>query len=403
MTEEALNGIKVVEYSSFVSGPYCTKVLADLGAEVIKIEPPGAGDEARSMGPFLHDVPDTEISGLFLYLNTSKMGITLNIDSDAGKGIFKRLIAGADVLIEDRPPGEMKKRGLGYTTLKKVNPSLIMASITPFGQTGPYRNFKSYPLNTFHASGAGYLLPNFSPNLDREPIKGPGYIGEYDAGLCAAVAILGALHWRSIGGVGQYIDISKQEALWQLEKSFLGRYFDTGKSFDRTAIGSRTVLLPCKDGNQILIEYYQDHHWRYLCETMGNPEWVTDPMFNTDSEMRQNHIFELTDLLAVWTIDYTAEELFYMLQSHKCPAVPVNSAEQVYRSPHVESRGFFIDIEHPKTGKLKYPGAPFLFSETPWKVASPAPLMGQHNEEILCNRLGFKQPDLVKLKEAKVI
>ena len=155
MTERALEGTKIIEYCDFVAGPYCAKLLADLGAEVIKIERLGGGDEARSRGPFLGDVPHPERSGLFLYLNTNKLGITLNLDSAAGKAIFKRLIAGADILIEDRSPGEMKELGVGYDTLKELNPRLIMTSITPFGQTGPYRDYKSYYLNTYHASGAG--------------------------------------------------------------------------------------------------------------------------------------------------------------------------------------------------------------------------------------------------------
>ena len=191
----------MVEYCSFVSGPYCTKLFADLGAEVIKVENP-EGDEARKRGAFLDDKPDPELSGLFLYLNTNKLGVTLNLDSATGRDIFKKLIADADILVEDRPPGKMEKLGLNYDVLKKVNPSLIMASITPFGQYGPYRDYKSYYLNTYHASGAGYVLPAGSPNADREPLRGGGFVGECDIGVNASVAVLGALYWRMAGGTG---------------------------------------------------------------------------------------------------------------------------------------------------------------------------------------------------------
>ena len=235
MAAGPLSGLKVVEYCEFVSGPFCTKMLADLGAEVIKIERP-EGDEARRRGPYLHDDPNPELSGLFLYHNTNKKGVTLNLESEKGREIFKELAKGADVLVEDTRPGTMESYGLDYSVLKELNPSLIMASITPFGQTGPYRDYKSYYLNTYHASGAGYVLPAASPNADREPIKGGGYVGESDIGVYAATGIMGAVYWRECGGTGQYIDISRQEALMCLERMNIVRYYMIGKSPSRVGV-----------------------------------------------------------------------------------------------------------------------------------------------------------------------
>ncbi len=402
MVEGILSGVKAVEYCSSVAGAYCTKLFADLGAEVIKIEAHGLGDESRRQGPFLHDIPHPELSGLFLYLNTNKLGVTLDINSPIGKDIFKRLLAQADIMVEDMPPGGMEELGLGYDSLKEIFPSLIMASISPFGQTGPYRNYKSYHLNTFHASGAGYLLPTSSPDLKREPIKGPGLLGEYDAGISAAVAIISALYWRRAGGVGQHIDVSKQEAIMHLEKVFLAKLYDEGKSPTRTAIGSRAVVLRCKRDDYILIEYYLDHQWQGLVEAMGNPEWTKDEKFST-SQKRQQNVVELQNMMAGWAKNYTSEEVFHLVQSHGCPGAPVNSPEHLLNSPQMEARCFFTEIDHPIAGRLKYPSRPYIFSKVQRHADRHAPLLGEHNKVVFCHHLGYTKKELIKFKHAGVI
>ena len=403
MTEGTLNGVKVVEYCSFAAGPYCGKLFADLGAEVIKIEPPGTGDEARRRGPFLHDTPHPDLSGLFLYLNTNKLGITLNLDSSTGKTIFKQLITSADILIEDQPSGKMEELGLGYDTLKELNPRLVMTSITPFGQTGPYRNYRAYHLNTFHASGAGYLLPIGSPSLEREPIKGPGLIGEYDAGLSAAVATLGALYWCGASGRGQYIDVSKQEALMALDKMEFARFYSEGKNPTRGPSAWRPHrMIRGKDGGYILLEAGRDGQWRGMLKAMGDPEWAKDEKFSTE-EGRREHADELREHLADWASNYTTDELFHMVQTLGTPSAPINSVEEFLNSPQIEARDFLVEIDHPVAGRIKYPTRPYHFSKTSWKVERPAPLLGQHNEEVFCHRLGYTKQELVQLKEAGVI
>jgi len=378
--------------------------MADLGAEVIKIEPPGIGDEARRRGPFPDDILHHERSGLFLYLNTNKLGITLNLDSATGRDILKQLIASTDILIEDFPPGKMGELGLDYDRLKEINPRLIMTSITPFGQTGPYRDYKAYYLNTYHASGAGYLLPIGSPNLEREPIKGPGFIGEYDAGLGAAVATMGALYWCGTSGLGQYIDISKQETLMALDKMELVRFHVDGENPSR---GPSVAWVPpkpirTKDNGYILIDTGRDNQWRGLLELMGNPEWANDERFNTD-QGRHEHIGELRERVAEWAENHTLDELFHEIQRKGSPSAPVNSLEALLNSSQIRARGFLTEIDHPVAGTLEYPSTPYHFSKTPWSVERPAPLLGQHNEEVLSRYLGYTQPDLVKLREAGVI
>lgn len=402
MAEGPLSGIKLIEYCNFVAGPYCTKQFADLGAEVIKIENL-EGDEARKRGPFLGDNPDPELSGLFLYHNTNKKGITLNLDSPMGRKIFKKLIADADILIEDRPPGEMEKLGLNYEVLRQINPSLIMASITPFGQNGPYRDYKAHCLNTYHASGAGYVLPANSPNADREPIKGGGFVGECDVGICASVSILGALYWRNTGGIGQYIDISKQEAEMALERMNIVRYYELGKSPTRVKINRlRDTLLKCRDGGYIKVVLHPDKQWRGLVKALNEPEWTKDEKFS-NHKARESNFDALNIHLSEEALKYDAEDLFFRIQSKGTACAPICSAEQVFKSPQTQARDFYVEIEHPVAGKLMYPGLPYKLSKTVPRHNQGAPLLGQHNEEIYSNRLGYSKQDLIKLREAGVI
>ena len=402
MAKGPLSGVRLVEYCSFVSGPYCTKLFADLGAEVIKIENP-EGDEARKRGPYFHDSPDPELSGLFLYLNTNKLGLTLNLDSTTGRDIFTKLIAEADILVEDRPPGEMEKLGLNYDVLKSVNPSLIMASITPFGQYGPYRDYKSYYLNTYHSSGAGYVLPAASPNADREPLKGGGYIGECDVGVSTAVGIMGALFWRENGGTGQYIDVSKQEQQMALERVNIARFYELGKSPTRYEINRvRDTLLRCHDGGYIMVVLHPERQWNGLAEALGNPQWIKEEKFDTQ-KVRESNFDGLRVRLRAEALKYDTDELFHRVQSQGTACAPVCSAEQVFKSPQTEARGFYTQIEHPVTGKLMYPGLPYQFSRSTSNNNHGAPLLGQHNQEIYCNRLGYTKQELVKFREAGFI
>ncbi len=402
MAERALTGVKVVEYAHLVAGPYCAKLLADLGSEVIKIEPPGVGDEARRRGPFLNDIPHPERSGLFLWLNTNKLGITLNLKTLTGKKILKELIKRADIFIEDNPPQMMKDLGLSYESLKEINPRLIMTSITPFGQTGPYRDYKAYHLNVYHAGGEGYLLPANSPNLDREPVKGGGFVADYDSGLCGALVTLGVLYGCGTTGLGRHVDISKQDALIALTKMELERYVSEGTSPTRLPrTGTLGGLVPCKDG-YVVLSFGRDYQWRAFVELMGNPEWALDEKYREESS-RMEHGAELRPHILEWAKEHTREDIFHGGQAKGCPFAPLYSSEELVDSPQIKARDFFVEVDHPETGKIKYPSAAYQFSETPWAVESPAPLLGQHNEEVYCKRLGYSKEHLTRLREAGVI
>jgi len=402
MSEKGLGHLKILELCNLVAGPYSTKLLADLGAEVIKIEPPGAGDDARRRGPFLKDNPHPELSGLFLYLNTNKLDITLDVTTNTGKNILIDLIKQTDIFVEDKPPALLEELGLTYEDLRKVNPKLVMTSITPFGQTGPYRDYKAYELNSYHAGGEGYLLPTQSPDLSREPVKGGSLAGDCTCGLSAAIATLAAAYRMGATGLGQHIDVSKQDVLMTMALLEVAMFANMNVVRNRV---ERPLLLPtpmeCQDG-YIMVSALTDREWGSVVEFMGNPVWAEDERF---SQWLSRHLSgdEINPPVREFVKQYKKEELFHQLQNKAIAAAPVNTAEDLVKSPQTEARGFFAEIDHPKAGKLKYPTAPYKFSRTPWKAERAAPLIGEHNEFVYCDRLGYDKRDLVAMKESGII
>ena len=401
-TRGALAGIKVVECAQFVAGPYCTRLLADLGAEIIKIEEPGIGDESRRKGPFLNDVPHPEKSGLFLYLNINKLGITLNLSLKTGQKLFRELIQGADILVEDEPPGFMKQLGLDYEVLKGLNPRLIHTSITPFGQTGPYKDYKAYYLNSYHSGGEGYTTPGGTDLPDQPPLKVGKFVGEYLSGIGAGVAILAALYWRESSGLGQYIDISKQEVLAGINAAELVRYPNDGAISTRKTRGYLSAgVFRCQDG-YVELAFQQEKTWHIFVEMMGHPQWSKDDKFK-DFSSREKNAAELKQHIAEFLKEYKREEIYQIAQEKRCTLGPYLTLNEVVNNQQMKWRGFFVDIGRQEVGRLSYPSGPYKFSETPWKCHRPAPLLGQHNEEVYCQRLGYSKDELVRLGEAGVV
>jgi len=396
VSEAALAGVKVLEYSEMVSGPYCAKLLADLGAEVIKVERPVTGDQARSRGPFLHDTPHPERSGLFLYLNTSKLGVTLDPQNEAGKSIFLELVRWADILIEDTTPGTMESMGLGYESLSETNPSLVMTSITPFGQTGPYKRYKAHHLNIYHASGQAQFGYTESRGQGIPPTKGGGFVGDYDAGLSGAVATLAALHKRGSGGPGQHVDVSRQENLISLDRVDIGSFANDPNAGSRRR-GMLGGLMPCRDGYVIVVAP-QQHQWQALVKLLGEPEWATGEKCK-DEWHRADNAAEFQPLIEEWMLQHDKDEVYQRGQSLGCPVAPINSAEDVFNSAQVKHREFFAEIEHPEAGRLSYPSAAYRLSETPWRASRSAPLLGQDNEDIYRKRLGHSEDEMARLRE----
>jgi CoA:oxalate CoA-transferase len=404
MVKKALEVLKVIEYGNLVSAPYCGKLLAGLGAELIKVEKPGNGDEARSRGPFPNDIPNPERSGLFLSLNTNKLGITLNLDTVTGRNILNRLLKEADVFVENNAPQCMKELGLDYNALEKINPRLIMASITPFGQSGPYKDYKAYDINCCAAGGisVGIGYP------DREPLTMPLSQGSYQSGATAAGAILVALIAREKTGEGQHIDISEVE-VWatlhavQSALTFLYR----GVTGVRRGIHGGYFLypwtiMPCKDG-YVSFTAPQLAQWERFLELIGNPKWTENPRYKDRRAMHEQYPDEVNKLLLPWFKAHTKEEIFQLCQQRRIPCAPIYNIGELVNHPHLKERDFFVQIGHPQAGRLKYPEGPCKFSKTNWQLERAAPLLGEHNERILCQRLGYSGEELADLRRAGVV
>jgi len=404
MTPRALEGMKIVEYCNMVSGPYCAKLLADMGADVFKIEQPHSGDDSRRRGPFPDDIPHQEKSGLFLYLNSNKKGLTLDTKKHEGKKIFKKLIEKTDVLIEDRPPGEMEALGLDYEKLKAINPGLIMISITPFGRSGSFKDYKAYQLNTVHASGQGYMLPIPALDMERPPVKVGGHSSGFDVGLVAVVAVTAAFYWKILTGQGQFIEISKQEALMSMQRVESVTFANDQVVLTRGGDKVRRMpggIIPCKDGYVVAVTP-EEHQWHSLVKLIGDPEWAKEDWCQ-NAVIRSENAEKINKLIIEWTMKHTKEEIFRQGQALSCPIAPVNTAEDIYHSEQFKARNFFVDMEHPAVGKLPFPSSSFRFSKTPWKLMQAAPLLGEHNEAIYGDRLGYSKEELSELKNKGVI
>jgi CoA:oxalate CoA-transferase len=403
MSDRCLGHLKVLELCNSVTGPYCTKLLADLGAEVIKVERPGVGDDARRRGPFWHDMPDYELSGLFLYLNTNKLSVTLDVSTETGRAVFLQLVKQADVLVEDNARATIEELHLTYGELKQVNPALIVTSITPFGETGPYRDYKAYQLNSYHAGGEGYLLPIMSPNLSREPLRGGGLVGDCICGLSAAIATLGAAYSRGVTGLGQHIDVSKQDVLLTMVQLDVAMFANLGVVRSRLA---RPILMPlpfkCRDGDYLIMSALTDREWKSLVDFMGDPEWARDEKFEQWLNRHMNG-GEINPRVQEFVRGRDRDELFHALQADAIAAAPVNTAEDLVNSEQMQARGFFSEVQHPRSGTLRYPTAAYSFSQTPCRLERAAPLLGEHNEMVYRERLGYDTQELAAMRESGII
>lgn len=401
MAGRALSGVRVLDLTQHVAGPYCTKLFADFGADVIKIERPGQGDVTRHIGPFLHDEPHPDKSGLFLHLNTNKRSITLNLKSETGKAIFKDLVKNTDIVIEGFKPGTMERLGLSYSTLETINPKVVMLSISNFGQTGPYRDFKASEIVEYAMGGP--MITTGIP--DREPVKLAGTVSLTQAGTVAATATMTAFLMAGTTGEGEYIDFAIFEAMLGTHDRRLpnlGAYAYSGADSPRSLPGGGSYpsgTYVCEDGYVVFLAF--PNMWPRFPQMVEMPELLTDPRFAT-LEARARNRAELDDIFVPWCLTRTKHEVFMAAQKANIPGMPVNDPADLLNDPHFKAREYFIEIEHPVAGKLTYPGAPVKMGATPWEIRRPAPLLGQHNQEIY-GELGYSNEDLTKLRETGVI
>ena len=383
-----LNGIRILDLTHGIAGPYCTKLLADYGADVIKIERPGSGDYARTMGPFPDDTPHPEKSGLFLFLNTNKRGITLDLKSSDGIHAFKELVSETDIVVESFRPGVMESLGFGYDTLIKINPNIIMTSISNFGQTGPYKDYKASELILFAMGGK--LGSSGLP--DRYPVKAGGNHVQYQAGNNAAMATLFAWYGKQYGEIGgQHVDVSIFETQMASINGRLGslvQYQYNGGLSKRTQPGSRGYPMgyyKCKDG-YVQVNGGGVRGWPLTVKMLGLPSLENDPRFAPpDGQLNpgSKEEFERT-IWKPWLMERTANQVMEECQKYEIFAVAVSTVDQVMNNnPQFDFRGFFVDIDHPQAGKLRYPGAPIYNNNGWWQPLKPAPLLGEHNQAIL--------------------
>jgi crotonobetainyl-CoA:carnitine CoA-transferase CaiB-like acyl-CoA transferase len=409
MHASALAGLKIIECSERVAGPFCTKVMADLGAEVIKIEKPGSGDVTRSRGPFPHDEPHPERSGSFLYLNTNKLGVTLDLTKPGGTDLFRELAKDADIVVETYPPGFLDRLGVGYRQLHALFPRLIVTSITPFGQTGPYKGYKAYNLNCIHMGVVGYETPfNFVTDPENQPpLQMGGQQADLLAGWTAAAATMTAVLHRELTGTGQHVDIAEIEAVAHMVRPNFALYSHeppdgpNRRRFLRRTKWGLTYVFPCRNGYIALLAL-TDQHWESLKQLMGYPEWAESELFATLLGRFQN-IDALEAGVAAWVSEQDRDELARKGQELHIPVFPVRDVREVATAEQYRERGFFVTVDHPETGPLTYPGAPFKLSATPWQIRTPAPRLGEHNQYIYGERLGLSAERIARLRSEGVI
>jgi len=376
-----LAGIRVLELGRDVAAPYAAKLLADLGADVVKIEAPG-GDPARRRGPFLGGRPDPEASGFFLYLNTNKRGITLDLTRPADRQAFDALVARADVLVHDVHPLERDVRGLDAARLTALNPRLLMASISPFGSTGPHATYRSVDLVSWCAGGLAVL--NGDPaHPELPPLKAYGDQAAYQGGLNAAIALLGGLLERLTSGLGQHIDVSLQECVANILELTFEWFPYAGLVASR--LGAKPIqplcFMECRDG-WIFICCVEEHQWKQFVELMGNPEWAGLELF--ENRLARGKNFDALQIfLQEWCSEQSVADLYEAAQRRRIPFAPVSTLGDLLASPHLKARGFFATLDHPSAGTCQVPGAPYRFSATPWRLRRPAPGLGEHTREVL--------------------
>ena len=398
VTSQALDDVRVLDLSEGIAGPFCTKLLAALGADVITVEPPGRGDRARSYPPFAGDEPHPELSGLFLYLNTGKRSVTLDLAQASGRTIARRLAAEwADIVIEDFAPGQLDAWGLGHEALEAARdasqPGAIVVSVTDYGQSGSYRDWQATDLTALALGGSLYI----AGDEDREPLKIGGRPAQFFAGLSAFSGALLALHHRDATGEGQHVDVSMLEGIATAQE-YPGAAWAYKREI-RVRGPGHAPMFEVGDGYIGLM--FPQARWAAFCELIGRPEIEHDPRFEGTRQRRDN-MAELSEIIAEWTEGKRKADLYHAVQAVQGPAGYVCTAPDLIESPQFVEREFFSEVDHPATGPLLYPGLPLRFG-TERPPLRRAPLLGEHNAEVYGELLGCSAADLARMRGAGVI
>lgn len=402
--KKPLEGIRVLAVETQVSAPFCTMMLADAGAEVIKIEPPGRGDVAREPGPILRNDKGDKVSGYFMRFNRNKKSFTLNLKDPNGQKILKQLVKKSDVLVENLRPGTLKKMGLGYEELKQENPSLIYAAISGFGQMegleGPYSERPAYDIVIQAMTG----MMNLIGHEDGPPLHPMIALGDIVPGMLTAYAIVLSILKREKTGEGEYIDTAMFDVMMALTERSHTVYSLTGNVMSR---GKESLIHPwgafkTKDGYVALI-VLESRMWKRFCEVIGHPELFDDPRFK-NAMLRAQNRRELDPIINEWMEQYTAEEVTQKLLEAGVPVGPVRTSEDIYHCEQAKARNMWIEVEDPVASRVKLVGNPIKMKNVPVeREAKPAPLLGEHNEEVLSSILGCNKMEIQELKKQQII
>jgi formyl-CoA transferase len=397
MQKGALDGVKVLDLSRVLAGPFCTMMLSDMGAEVIKVEIPGVGDDSRGFPPFVNGE-----SSYFMNLNRNKKGITLNLKGE-GKEVFCDLVKKADILVENYRPGTMEKLGLGWETLKQINPKLVYGCVSGFGHTGPYAQRAGYDIVGQAMSGVMSVTgwPDGSPTRCGAPIS------DVMAGISLCAGVLAALHYSKNTGVGQKVDIALVDTLVACMQIINQIYFAEGRLPGRNGNRYESTYpydtFPTKDGREIVIGCANDKFWQIVCDMMGREDLKTHPDMDINRKRVKNHAM-VRPIVEEWTRTQDADALVDKLLEKGVPSCPIYTVEQVASDPQIAgAREMFIEEEYPKVGKLKVTNTHIKMSETKPGFHAPSPVLGQDNADVYTRVLGYSQEKLDRLKAAKII
>jgi len=399
---KALDDITVLDFGQVIAMPYCTMLLADLGARVIKVESREQGQERLSLGIRRVRNGIEERVPVSQYRERNKQSITLNLKAPQGVALIKELVQHVDVVAENFSVGTMDRLGIGYEMLRQINPRLIYASVTAFGQDGPYAHWRGYDILAQAISG--YMSITGFP--DRPPTRSGQSISDYYAGMLCAFSIVSALHYRSRTGKGQRIDMALLDSLITALDNLGERYTVGGEILTRKGnisfAGSSSGVYSTTDGYVAIAAGSSNLVWRRFCQLIGQPALADDPKF-ANTAARRTYQAETAAIIEGWTSTRTKAEVVRTLAEGGVPAAPVNNVAEMVADPQVQAREMFVDVEHPLYGSVKITGTPLKLSETPGRVERLAPLPGEHNEEIFVGLLGHSPEDLARWQEAGVI
>ncbi|TPE47471.1 CaiB/BaiF CoA transferase family protein [Amaricoccus solimangrovi] len=399
---DALQGIRVIDFGHVLAGPWCTMQLASLGAEVIKVETRSRPDEQRAQHG--HGAADNlEANSNFFEVNLGKKSVTLNLTTEQGRDLAKRLVATADIVLENMRPGVMTKLGLDYDALVKVKPDLIMLSLSGFGATGPLRRYAAYNPCFTSVGGVSHL----TGYAEKKPNTMTNSGGDARAGTAAVFAALVALRFRQQTGKGSYIDSSSCEVINSMIGDQMMDFAMNGRSPKRHGNADPRMaphgVYRCAGKDEwVSIAVGDEEEWRGLVRALGTPDWTAEPGFATAPDRKANEA-ALDARISAWTADKTYVEAMRLLQAEGVPATPSFKAEDLFNDPHVLARGQVEEVDHPVLGRRRTITAPYRFSETPTRIRGSAPFIGADNAEILGGGLGLSQEEMDRLAAEKVV